>query len=96
MHIVLGCNRTGAASNKSSGYNKAMSALFPDTHPEAEKVLIELLCQTPPWRKLEVVGQLNETVKMLNLIGLRSRYPDDPPEKLRRRLADLLFGIGIG
>jgi hypothetical protein len=69
-----------------------MSTLFPDTHPEAEKVLIELLRQTPPWRKMEMVGQMNETVKTLMMSGLRSRYPDEPPEKLRRRLADLLLG----
>jgi hypothetical protein len=33
-----------------------MTALFPDTDPKAEAVLIRLLRQAPPWRKLEVVG----------------------------------------
>lgn len=40
-----------------------MSALFPDTCPEAEQVQIELLRQAPAWRKLEMVGQLNQTVR---------------------------------
>jgi hypothetical protein len=69
-----------------------MSTLFPDTDPEAEKVLIELLRNAPPWRKLEMVDQLNQSVKILVLSGLRSRFPHDKPEKLRRRLAELLLG----
>jgi hypothetical protein len=31
-------------------------------------------------------------VKSLALSGLRARYPEDSPEKLRRRLADILLG----
>jgi hypothetical protein len=73
-------------------YNTRMSTLFPDTHPEAEKVLFDLLQKMPAWRKLEMVGQLNQTVRTLALNGLRLRYPDDSPEKLHRRLADLLLG----
>lgn len=69
-----------------------MSTLFPDTHPEAEKVLIDLLRQAPAWHKLRMVGEMNAAVRQLALSGLRSRYPDDPPERLRRRLADLLLG----
>jgi hypothetical protein len=40
-----------------------MAALFPDTQPQAERVQIELLRQAPPWRKLDMVGQLNQTVR---------------------------------
>ena len=53
-----------------------MSTLFPDTHPEAERVQIELLRQAPAWRKLEMVGQLNQTVRTLALSGLRQRHPE--------------------
>ncbi len=67
-------------------------ALFSDTRPEAERVLIELLRQAPPHRKLEMVAQMNETVRTLALSGLRQRYPQATPEELRRRLADLLLG----
>ncbi len=66
--------------------------LSPDTRPEAEVVLIKLLRQAPPWRKLHMVDQLNQTVRTLALSGLRQRHPDATPQELRRRLADLLLG----
>ena len=69
-----------------------MSILFPDTRPEAERVQIELLRQAPPWRKLHMVGQMNQTVRTLALSGLRQRHPQATLEELRRRLADLLLG----
>ena len=69
-----------------------MTTLFPDTRPEAEAVLIRLLREAPAWRKLEMVDQLNQSVKMLALAGLRQRYPNDRKDQLRRRLADLLLG----
>lgn len=67
-------------------------SLFPDTCPEAEAVLIGLLHKAPPWRKLHMVDQLNQTVLTLALSGLRMRYPTATPQELRRRLADLLLG----
>lgn len=63
-----------------------------DTRPAAKRVQMELLRQAPAWRKLELVGQLNQTVKTLAFNGLRGRHPDATPEELRRRLADLLLG----
>lgn len=69
-----------------------MSALFSDTHPTAEQVQIQLFRRAPAWRKLEMVGQMNQTVRTLALSGLRQRYPQAMPEALRRRLADLLLG----
>jgi hypothetical protein len=47
-----------------------MSTLFSDTHPEAEAVLIRLLRGAPPWRKLDMVDQLNQLVKLLALTSL--------------------------
>ena len=70
-------------------------SLFSDTRPEAEAVLIGMLRQAPPWRKLRMVDQLNQTVRTLALSGLRQRYPDAPPQELRRRLADLLLGPAL-
>ncbi len=69
-----------------------MSVLFPDTRPEAEAVLIQLLREAPPWRRLDMVWQMNEAVKTMMLNGLRERYPQDSPATLRRRMADLLLG----
>lgn len=69
-----------------------MSTLFPDTQIEAEAVLIRLLRNAPSWRKLEMVDQLNQSVKLLALMGLRQRFPKDNEARLRRRLAGLLLG----
>jgi len=71
------------------------SALFDDTRPDAEAVLIELLRQAPPWRKLQMVAQLNETVRALALGGLRQRHPQATAQGLKRRLADLLLGAEL-
>lgn len=67
-------------------------ALFPDTRPDAEAVLIELLRHTPAWRKLQMVDQMNQAVRALTLSGLRRRHPDASPGELDRRLADLFLG----
>jgi len=69
-----------------------MSVLFPDTSLEAEKMLIDLLRKAPPWRKLEMLCQMNQTVRAFALSGLKQRYPEATPEELRRRLADLILG----
>ena len=69
--------------------------LFPDTQPEAQVVLLGLLRQAPPWRKLHMVGQLNETVRALVLSGLRERHPEASPEELHRRRADILLGTEL-
>ncbi len=76
----------------SSNPHPKAALLFPDTRPEAEAVLLGLLRQAPPWRKLHMVGQMNQTVRTLALSGLRARHPEAPPQELRRRLADLLLG----
>lgn len=69
--------------------------LFADTRPEAEAVLIGLLRQAPAWRKVQMVDQLNQTVRLLALSGLQTRYPTATPQELRRRLADLLLGADL-
>lgn len=69
-----------------------MSALFPDTHPKMEALQIELWRQASPTRKMEMLAQLNESARMLALMGLRSRYPGASEVELHRRLAGLLLG----
>ncbi|MEW6608347.1 MAG: hypothetical protein AB1414_13035 [bacterium] len=68
-----------------------MKTLSPDTHPEAEKVLIERLRKAPAWRKVEMVNQITTTCRELALIGLRRRYPEAPDEELTKRLAALVL-----
>lgn len=69
-----------------------MTSLFSDTHPEMEALQIRLLREAPAWRKLEIMAQLNASVRLLALSGLRLRYPGASEEELRRRLADILLG----
>ena len=69
-----------------------MSSLYSDTHPKMEALQIQLWRQANPTRKMEMVAQLNATVKTLALAGLRSRFPKASDIELRRRLASLLLG----
>lgn len=69
-----------------------MGRLFEDTDPHVEEVLVQMLRQTPPWRKMQMVAELNATVKVMLLSGLRQRYPNASEAELRRRLAGLLLG----
>ena len=69
-----------------------MGVLSSDTHPKIEALQIQLWRQATPTRKMEMVAQLNASVRTLALAGLRSRYPEASEAELRRRLADLLLG----
>jgi hypothetical protein len=68
---------------------------FADTDPQTEAVLINLLRQASPARKLIMVGELNTTVRILALAGLRQRFPAAGSGELQRRLADLLLGADL-
>lgn len=69
--------------------------LFADTDPQTEAVLIALLRQASPARKLAMVGELNAAVRSLALAGLHQRFPDARTAELQRRLADLLLGSDL-
>jgi hypothetical protein len=76
-------------------YNLKVNETLSDTRPEIVALQRSLLRKAGPARKLAMLGQMNQTVKTLALSGLRSRYPADSPEMLRRRLADLLLGPAL-
>lgn len=69
-----------------------MRTQSPDTSPEAERVLIELLRAAPPWRKLAMIDAANQAVRCLALNGLRQRHPGESPTQIRTRLAKLILG----
>ena len=69
-----------------------MSTLSSDTSPEAEQVQIRIWRAMPAWRKLEMVAQMNATVRSLALTGLAQRYPKASAAELTRRLAGLWLG----
>jgi len=69
-----------------------MSVLSSDTHPKMEALQIQLWRQASPTRKMHMLAQLNTSVRIVALAGLRSRYPQASEAELRRRLAGLLLG----
>ena len=69
-----------------------MRTLAEDTSPEAEQVLIGLLRKATPARKFQIIVSANLLARDLALTGLKMRHPHDPPDRLRRRLADLWLG----
>lgn len=69
-----------------------MSALYSDTHPKMEALQIQLWRQASPTRKMNMLGQLNSSARMLAMTGLRSQYPQASEAELRFKLAALLLG----
>lgn len=72
-----------------------MSVLSSDTHPEMEKLQIQLWRQANPTQKMHMVAQLNASTRLLALEGLRKQYPGSSETNLRRRLADLVLGADL-
>lgn len=66
-----------------------------DTHPDMERLQLDLMRQAPAWRKAQMLGEMYATMKLLALSGLRSRYPNADETELRRRLADLLLSADL-
>lgn len=71
------------------------SAALSDTSSDAEEILLQLLRKAPPWRKLEVVSDLNRTLRELVLSELAERYPGKSEEELRFVLAERLYGAEV-
>lgn len=69
-----------------------IKTLAEDTQPAAEAVLIKLLRNASPARKIAMVLSANRTARALALTGLRERHPTDSSVQLQRRLADLWLG----
>ena len=63
-----------------------------DTTPEVEAILFKLWRETPGWRKLEMMENLNRTAREVAIAGLKRRFPTASQAELTRRLASLLLG----
>jgi hypothetical protein len=72
-----------------------MGRIFRDTSARAEEVMLAIYRQMPAWRKIELVEGANRTARHLAMVGLRSRYPNEPLSKLRRRLIELVLGTAM-
>jgi len=64
-----------------------MKTLSPDTTPEAEAVLLELLRRAPVWKRLQMVDQMHEVLRQLAMADIRRRYPLADSDEIKRRLA---------
>ena len=69
--------------------------LSPDTTPEAENLLFELLAKKSPAEKVEMVCQMSATIRTLAMSGLRDRHPAASEAELKVRLAQLLYGDDV-
>jgi len=69
-----------------------MRTQSPDTSPEAERVLIELLRRAPAWRRLQLTDRMSSAVRSLSMSGLSACHPGAKEGELRRRFADIHLG----
>ena len=69
-----------------------MRTQSPDTNAEAEKVMMQLLRNASAARKFHMIEENCQLVRQATWAGLKSRYPEEGSEKLKRRLADLWLG----
>ena len=75
-----------------SGYVGTVATQAKDTTDDSERVLVELLRNTPPWRRMQLADQMSTTAREMSMAGLRLRYPHASEKELRRRFADLHLG----
>ena len=63
-----------------------------DTTADADAMVVTLLRQTPVWRKLQLMGELNSMTRSLVLASIRHQQPGVSYVELHRQLADRLLG----
>jgi hypothetical protein len=81
-----------AGENREKSTENSMAL---DTHPDAERVQIDLMRTTPVWRKMDLLAQLNQAARLFAISGLRRRYPGATEQEIHRRLADLVLGAEL-
>ena len=64
-----------------------MKTQSPDTHPDAEKILIEAYRRMSSAEKIAKMRQLNEFGSQLAFADVRTRYPDAPEREIWLRVA---------
>lgn len=69
-----------------------MKTLSIDTHPETERIQIELIRKAPIFRRLQVVASLVKTTRQLSWQGICERYPDETEQERLSRFIFLLYG----
>ena len=64
-----------------------MASPTDDTHPDAERILIEGYRRMPAAEKLRCVAELNAALDQLAMADIRRRHPDADERECRLRLA---------
>src|SRR4051812_13152008 len=72
-----------------------MTRYLSDTRPEAEAVLIDLLRQAPPWRKIRMMEALNQQMRALSLAGVQARHLLADEAEVQRQLAEIWLGTEL-
>jgi hypothetical protein len=62
-----------------------------DDPPEVRARVIEILRETPTWRKVELASEMWQTCRTFALAGLRRRHPALDEAALQRRLPALFL-----
>ncbi len=69
-----------------------MKTLFSDTHPAAERFLIERLRKAPFLQRLRMVASLVATTHHISWMGLCERYPNETVDACMERFVSYLYG----
>lgn len=72
-----------------------MRTQSPDTHPEAERVQIELLRKAGPARRFKLTRSLNRLGIQLSRQAIRKTRPHATGEELRLFIIELYYGKGL-
>jgi hypothetical protein len=68
-----------------------MKTLSPDTHPDAERIHIEMIRIAPIFQRLQMVTSLIKTTRQLSWRGICERYPHDTQKERIKRFMSLLY-----
>lgn len=68
-----------------------MNPLSSDTHPEVERLHIELIRKAPIFRRLQMVSSLVKTTRQLSWQGICERHPHDTEDAHIERFLTLLY-----
>jgi hypothetical protein len=63
-----------------------------DTSLEVERRLVQMVRQTPVWRRLQLADRLSHSLRDLVWCSLRQRHPQATPGELRRLFAAIHLG----
>ncbi len=68
-----------------------MKTLSPDTTPEAQRAMYEMMRRMPAWKRLRLACELTQAGRKLMVADLRHRFPRATDDELRRRFIGLLL-----